>query len=111
MTHSHTKGPWELTSPILTPDGGGYIVAGDMQTICAMAEWNEEGEATMIFGNYEANARLIAASPCLLDAAEKAIEALQKLQAGHRDGATMGECSLALEALITALQKATGDQS
>lgn len=48
--------------------------------------------------NTHANARLIAAAPEMIAALEACVEAGAALQAGKRDGATMGRMSLATDA-------------
>jgi len=69
MAHQtkHTPGPWNHSA--LAP---GYIVADadDYETVCAMAEYNEQGGIETKFKNAEVNGRLIAAAPDLLEACQ-----------------------------------------
>ena len=55
---NHTPGPWKANFAI---SGSVYIFGGDRNFVCVFNEWRDEA-------NQEANARLIAAAPDLLDA-------------------------------------------
>lgn len=71
MTTKHTPGPWEIDYN----DSSNPIIGADKQVVARVAHlaaWRHPLEA-------EANARLIAAAPELLDLAKSALEELGKM--------------------------------
>ncbi len=68
MSGQHTPGPWELD---------GIAIAGSahrMGDVCLMGEPAQyAGDTADMCENWEANARLIAAAPCLLEALRAAM--------------------------------------
>ena len=65
---AHTPGPWRRSS--LAPL---YIISKDeANPICSIGEYRSNGDIDSVFENAEANARLIAASPKLLEACKAA---------------------------------------
>ncbi len=86
MRATHTPGPWWLR-----PGNGCVHVGGptiDKQIALVMT-----CDAVGL-----ANARLISRAPEMLDALAACVAAGEDLQAGKRDGATMGRVSLATDA-------------
>lgn len=83
-----TPGPWVA----LEQRGGGFYIrpAGQVYLLAHIGDWIETHD-----GSHDANARLIAAAPDLLEAAKEAIEAI----AG-------GDAQSAVNALRAALAKA-----
>jgi len=66
---THTTGPWDVLDGI--PDGGGIAIGPILPTVGHIAEVTYNG------GNAEANARLIAAAPELLEALEQCARLLR----------------------------------
>jgi hypothetical protein len=95
MEAKHTPGPW---NPIKSPDdcGGGWWIQGP--------EINECRDLTILSPNFstEANARLIAAAPDLLAAAESALAFLEQL--GYHGGGNTPAANL-----MRAITKAKGE--
>ena len=115
MTSKHTPGPWELIPPrpydgddddlqgsFYTPGG---IEGADGSPVCLLGD--PSGSGTM-FEN-AANARLIAAAPDLLEAAQE----FQRLglvilsAVNFADGANLDEVTRALNSARAAIAKAT----
>ena len=98
--HAHTTGPWR-TDPefnhelVLGPDG---IAVAD----CSIFSLAEGGRITTPERS-QANARLIAASPCMLDALQWTLE---RLNNSYRLSLT--EQRATAERLLTAIAKAEG---
>lgn len=91
----HTPGPWT------------YVGFGVVQPLSPQA--NGQKITTQCFGpDSEANARLIAAAPDLLAACHALMRAEVMQTEGKRDGATMGQISLAIDAARAAIAKAKG---
>lgn len=107
MEVKHTPGPWAAD------ENGCIHEAGDRWAYIPMASpfreefWNGDQEAI-------ANARLIAAAPCLLEAAKLAEDIIDDFL-GHlsHDEQTAGgedsQAAAALKALRTAIRKARGE--
>lgn len=93
----HTKGPW----PVDYTGDGKRIIVGE-----GLVEGPNGYDVAEVYSDdcpravAEANARLIAASPDLL-------EACKALLASHRPG--VGQCCAASDLGIAAIAKATGD--
>ena len=116
MTQSHTPGPWRID---YQQDEAPYIVAEQGKawnnpTICHLYQDITPDDSVTIgplleaFDNATANARLIAAAPDLLAACQALMRAETMQTEGKRDGATMGQISLAIDAARAAIAKATG---
>lgn len=95
MSSQHTTGPWEFDQY-----GNSFVVTAKDRAYDVAVVRNIGNE------NNEANARLIAAAPALLSAAQKARAALSELIATH-DPIVYAE---ALRALDAAIGAATGEQ-
>lgn len=65
QTQGHTPGPWELTGWLVCRDKGIKYAIADVMTTAALSD-----------GEKEANGRLIAAAPDLLEACKTALEVL-----------------------------------
>jgi hypothetical protein len=102
MKTNHTPGPWGIAPGFESTSqyrnhwrvtAKSPHVNGKMQTVCELnGPWDEE--------NYKANAKLIAAAPELLEAAELA----EAAWTGN------GDMSTAIDALLLAIAKAKGVQ-
>ena len=86
----HTEGPWTVALNELTIKAGDRTVAHAHKGIFAAEEWPEA----------KANARLIAAAPMLLQAAEDALESLSRLD--NKDGAYRVSVMRELRDVLTA---------
>lgn len=73
---NHTPGPWKANFAI---SGSVYIFGGDRNFVCVFNEWRDEA-------NQEANARLIAAAPDLLEVLEKLLFMCQRQENFNDDG-------------------------
>ena len=93
----HTPGPWSCDP-------------SDHRRIRASNRWSGKGTVTMadVFGpdheETEANARLIAASPCLLEACERLLDAID---AEYPDGKVGSKTDAAYKAARAAIARAT----
>lgn len=113
MGGKHTPGPWEL----VIDDTGGpqsgwplVIVAADdddKSVVRTGGQWPYEWDAAMSQREAVANARLIAASPDLLEAAIAAEASLTEIERDH-PGWLADVDRRALTALRAAILKATG---
>lgn len=103
MTQPHTPGPWRISHliPDLVKDTEGNLIA-DCETTPHKLRPAPPKEQDI------ANARLIAAAPDLLAACHALMRAEAMQTEGKRDGATMGQISLAIDAARAAIAKATG---
>lgn len=90
----HTPGPW-VTSP--EPNGKEWVVDAGPWGICICADAPGLGSA-------EANARLIAAAPELLEA----LQAVTRCLAWHEEQHGVGMDRKAVESARSAITKATG---
>jgi hypothetical protein len=88
-TGDHTPGPWEIDTH------HGIAVHGEIGRVCRLPAYN----TPRLLRQADANARLIAAAPDLLDALKEAEEVLSLLPHGYH-GSTIGR-------LRTAIAKAT----
>ena len=93
----HTPGPWKANFVI---SGAAYIFGGDRNFARVFNEWQDEA-------NREANARLIAAAPELLEALESIAEFWNRDQ---NEKAMIGACWHAIETAEAAIAKAKGEQ-
>lgn len=104
MEAQHTKGKWEAhdnltSSTVFVPEMGGYKVIATCTSDHNMMNDNE----------IKANAKLIAASPDMLLALQKAVEVIERLSdeysaiAGHHASYTNGEARI----IEGAIRKAT----
>ena len=95
----HTAGPWELVKI----KGGHQCVSKGRGVIVLQHDSSEEAQA---------NARLIAMAPELLEAAERALPWLGKMIAdgGHLGAVAPSACVKAMEALQAAIAKAEGNE-
>ena len=110
MTTKHTPGPWHLFHGahcgLSIDDGPGAFSVGDAPTkesaniLCSRYQWPERAE------EMEANARLIAAAPDLLEALQVMVRDYAAAHASH--GAL--EMAPALFQAQQAIAIATGDQ-
>ena len=97
MNTKHTPGPWCVNDNLYITDEGGITVAA------AMVNPNHNGKVQRDIA--DANARLVASAPDLLDACIEAEDTFQAF-ADAVGFAEMGpECHAALEALRAVLQK------
>lgn len=85
----HTAGPWDVEDDAIAKVV--YITAGEI-TIAEVIDKN--------------SARVLAAAPEMLGALCEAGIALEALRSGKRDGATMGNASIALDVVTAAIEKA-----
>ena len=105
----HTPGPWHI---IIDDDGnplsGRPMVAAEPELDCAIVHWDgfkqrfwesARGEKEM-----HANARLIAASPCLLEALERCLNFIENTESEMGDTLECGEQARA------AIAKAKGEE-
>jgi hypothetical protein len=110
----HTPGPWEYDRMLLPQRAKdrrcGFVVNGpdtkeELPTrVCDMrVPAGIDG-----FGEGEANARLIAAAPELLEACEAMLKC-SPMQQGERNGAIMGMISGAIDKAREAIAKAKGE--
>lgn len=83
----HTPGPWRASV------GAGHVAIMTGPTIDTVIAYGVTSTPEGV-----ANARLMAAAPEMLEALEVFVAAGADLQAGKRDGATMGRVSLATDA-------------
>lgn len=93
MTSKHTPGPWKHRH---TPLRG---IANDVYCV----DWSEDQEEVAEVVHGEANARLIAAAPDLLEA----LQVLDALWCENESGGL--DFSLAIDRARAAIAKATGD--
>lgn len=117
MTSKHTPGPWQVGGGIF---GNNVILCqGSVDTCPKVPVWGELARVTLKFaqdsdgrewysqGTSEANARLIAAAPDLLEAAQDIESKIVDFEAG-RINWRPGDFLFRIRAAIA---KATGDQS
>lgn len=72
---THTPGPWKFNKSTMEIYAGG-------QSICSMAKFRD---GTSDYPNYEANARLIAAAPELIEALNRYFREMEIGDIGQRD--------------------------
>lgn len=101
---SHTKGPWEVRAGHDTQVGADIEIV-NAKGFIACASTMHQGAV-----NAEANARLIAAAPDLLEAARKADPVLERtwLHAKQHMGTMENQAHEALQAVRAAIAKAKG---
>lgn len=100
----HTPGPWEFEEISDAGDerGEGFIIGGNLGGLVGAAlPWPTELDSGD-FSRVEANARLIAAAPDLLEALKKAVEYLRPRVPGGKRGVVL------LPELEAAIAKAEG---
>lgn len=103
MTTKHTELPWRLM------EDGQTIAAKSDTFICRTEKDNQFFYQGISRSEAQANARLIAAAPELLDAAKKAVESLVAMQEMlHSRGMAYG-AGLTHKMLSEAIQKADGN--
>lgn len=108
----HTAGPWDYVpgtqhhGPYVTTDYGSTVA--DCYVMSQPTAWSSEPSKPVPFmaEMAEANARLIAAAPDLLEAAQKAEDIIDDFVAGCPDDP---KASAALQALRAAIAKAAGE--
>lgn len=120
-THKHTPGPWRVARQNPSPTTGEWMVSGAKPGY--LAEVRDCGS-----GDVQANARLIAAAPELLEACQTFAEWLRREEAGFpaeiRFNTPEGEakwrewfdenlriCDLAQKQARAAISKATGGEA
>lgn len=105
----HTPGPWVLC--VADDDSDAYTIFSEDQLIDGRIEagvWDDRvASAGLNHDNYEANARLIAAAPELLAAADRA----ESFISGFDDDNTQDDVAGMLRDLRTAIAKATGSEA
>jgi len=104
MSTQHTKGPWREYAPVLHSKPRLkeiHIVALDRTVCCTYSDTLSEGEEEI----QEANARLIAAAPELLDALNECMAWLDRLVEKH--GEYYRGPQLALCKAVDAISKAS----
>ena len=102
--HTWTPGPWEV-------DAAGDIVAGSNLIAISCGDDYAQYRNAPDGGaaEFDANARLIAAAPELLEAAQDAVEGFKTLRIGLRDNKAAIECIDAhIDELNYAIAGATG---
>lgn len=103
----HTPGPWKLETE-LTPDGSDMLVVSqDYELVADCRSGLSTPRTTAMCEEAEANARLIAASPELLEACRYAGVALRAFQANETNG-NRHALIIAEQQLASAYVKATG---
>jgi hypothetical protein len=103
----HTPGPWAVTKgkPRKVTANGVLICNAVLRNMATTAQ-NKNGKGE---DEAEANARLIAAAPMLLEAAQDAVEGFKTLRIGLRDNKAAIECIDAhIDELNYAIAGATG---
>lgn len=96
-TMTHTAGPWMLNKNSIT--GPWIIEAGDLRIASSHPVSDDNGEE-------DANARLIAAAPDLLDAARTALASAEEYAKEY----PTGQDAMVAEILRDAITKATGGE-
>lgn len=75
----HTELPW--SESVLPPAEGLYLLGADGNYVCALAEWDDEGDLIQVFGPAKANAAYIVLAcnsyPALLAERDRLREALK----------------------------------
>lgn len=101
----HTPGPWGSI------DGAEiYPLTGPNAQVALARVVGTPGTESDFYGPEEAaaNSRLVIAAPDLLAACELLDLAAELFRAGKRDGGTMGQISIAMDAARAAIAKAKG---
>lgn len=103
-TATHTPGPWKVYHPISTAESLGIDAASGESVVV----WGERHEG-IIGERREANARLIAAAPELLEALRFCIPALEWSVANSPSAVRRSSARSDLEIARAAIAKATGE--
>ena len=98
MNTNHTPGPWEWDAE----PGHGVWVSSEDVGICQV-----DFDRALTDADYKANARLIAAAPDLLDAAQTAYKAMI---AAELSDSSRAEWESSIAKLNQAIAKATGEK-
>ena len=105
----YTPGPWGLFDGTdiwpINADGGGYIAR-----LRFRGEAVETATGDREFPETEANARLIAAAPDLLEAAKDALESLTECGPHRSEGLDCEACGESIAALRAAILQAEGGE-
>lgn len=107
-TQKHTPGPWKLDGRWVTDAATGCVTVAELPVIPAYSEIDA--------GDYqnEANARLIAAAPDLLEACKVALtvvkESVERLRADWPDSYSDGDEYATLQKLQSAIAHAEGKE-
>jgi hypothetical protein len=99
----HTRGPWSLSA-----EYGAHVIRGCPDGPYEFAEF----VATTWGGPHDANARLIAAAPDLLEALEFALRDMEATRAQYASHApNVGVLAASIGKARAAIAKATGEQA
>ena len=112
----HTPGPWRATISKGDLKHGGYpdkcisfVIDSDTRKLMAMGEcWNTFSDDPNPFPEIEANARLIAAAPEMLDALKSLYEHCAMIHKTWGDGCNQKQADAAIIAGHAAIAKAEG---
>ena len=77
MSEKHTPGPWEIHKDLGEPVPQ-YIYGADTTYVCAIKRVGRQPNSPDVIDTFNANARLIAAAPDMLEACKECLECMLK---------------------------------